>query len=221
MAKDKKKLKKKDKVKVKDKAKAKAKALKAQAQKEVKAKAKKAQEAAAAKAKALKAGVGKKTAEATKAVEKKTAEVSKAVEEKTAEATKVVEGKAAEASKMVEKIKRDAEPIIAQGMHTLGMDPLKITTPDDEGLTKLSSFFKIFADPTRLRILYALAEGPKCVADIAAAAGVTQGATSHQLRSMKQEKLVDFERDGKQVIYSLADDRVQTLLAQGYSYINE
>ena len=81
--------------------------------------------------------------------------------------------------------------------------------------------FTIFADPTRLKILFSLVEGPKCVADISAAAGVTQGATSHQLRNMKQESVVDFVRDGKQVIYSLADDRVQALLAQGLSYIDE
>lgn len=85
----------------------------------------------------------------------------------------------------------------------------------------LSNLFKIFADPTRLKILFSLVEGPKCVADISAAAGVTQGATSHQLRNMKQESVVDFVRDGKQVIYSLADDRVQALLAQGLSYIDE
>ena len=85
----------------------------------------------------------------------------------------------------------------------------------------LSKLFKSFADPTRLKILFSLVEGPKCVADISAAAGVTQGATSHQLRNMKQESVVDFVRDGKQVIYSLADDRVQALLAQGLSYIDE
>ena len=85
----------------------------------------------------------------------------------------------------------------------------------------LSNLFKIFADPTRLKILFSLVEGPKCVADISAAAGVTQGATSHQLRNMKQESVVDFVRDGKQVIYSLADDRVQALLAPGLSYIDE
>lgn len=93
--------------------------------------------------------------------------------------------------------------------------------PDDQTLFSLANLFKIFSDPTRLRILFSLVDGPRCVADISAAAGVTQGATSHQLRSMKQEQLVDFERDGKQVFYSLADNRVQTLLAQGLSYIGE
>ena len=93
--------------------------------------------------------------------------------------------------------------------------------PEENMLYGLSNLFKIFADPTRLKILFSLVEGPKCVADISAAAGVTQGATSHQLRNMKQESVVDFVRDGKQVIYSLADDRVQALLAQGLSYIDE
>lgn len=101
------------------------------------------------------------------------------------------------------------------------MQPMNFKMPTEESLFSLANLFKIFADPTRLKILYSLVEGPKCVADIARAAGVTQGATSHQLRSMKQERLVDFVRDGKQVIYSLADDRVQTLLAQGYSYISD
>lgn len=101
------------------------------------------------------------------------------------------------------------------------MEPMNFKMPTEESLFSLANLFKIFADPTRLKILYSLVEGPKCVADIARAAGVTQGATSHQLRSMKQERLVDFVRDGKQVIYSLADDRVQTLLAQGYSYISD
>lgn len=93
--------------------------------------------------------------------------------------------------------------------------------PDDQTLFALANLFKIFSDPTRLRILFSLVDGPRCVADISEAAGVTQGATSHQLRSMKQEHLVDFERDGKQVFYSLSDNRVQTLLAQGLSYIGE
>ena len=101
------------------------------------------------------------------------------------------------------------------------MEPVDFKMPTEESLFSLANFFKIFADPTRLKILYSLVEGPKCVADIARAAGVTQGATSHQLRSMKQERLVDFVRDGKQVIYSLADNRVETLLSQGYSYISD
>ncbi len=93
--------------------------------------------------------------------------------------------------------------------------------PDEDTLYDLANLFKIFADPTRLRILYSLIDGPRCVADISELAGVTQGATSHQLRSMKQERLVKFVRKGKQVFYSIADDRVQVMLAHGLSYIEE
>ncbi len=107
------------------------------------------------------------------------------------------------------------------GKHAIRKDHVPFAMPEEETLYGLANLFKIFADSTRLRILFSLVEGPKCVADISAAAGVTQGATSHQLRSMKQERIVDFVRDGKQVIYSLADDRVQGLLAQGLSYIEE
>lgn len=108
-----------------------------------------------------------------------------------------------------------------EGKHAIRKDYVAFTMPGEETLYGLANLFKIFADATRLRILFALVEGPKCVADISEAAGVTQGATSHQLRSMKQERIVDFVRDGKQVIYSLADERVQSLLAQGLSYIDE
>lgn len=107
------------------------------------------------------------------------------------------------------------------GKHAIRKDHPAFAMPEEETLYGLANMFKIFADSTRLKILFSLVEGPKCVADISAAAGVTQGATSHQLRSMKQERIVDFVRDGKQVIYSLADDRVQSLLAQGLSYIDE
>lgn len=103
----------------------------------------------------------------------------------------------------------------------IDIEDVPFELPDEDMLFELADLFKIFADPTRLRILYCLAEGPKCVADISKAAGVTQGATSHQLRSMKQARIVDFVRDGKQVIYSLADSRVKTVLALGYSYIND
>lgn len=124
-----------------------------------------------------------------------------------------------EAAPVAEPAKRPQESVEVEAKAEPERVPLEM--PDEDTLFSLSNLFKIFADPTRLRILYSLAAGPKCVADISEAAGVTQGATSHQLRSMKQERLVDFVRDGKQVIYSLADERVEVLLAQGYAYISE
>ena len=95
------------------------------------------------------------------------------------------------------------------------------TMPDEEILYDLADLFKIFSDTTRIKILYALMNEGKRVADIAEAVGATQSAVSHQLRILKQARLVRFQRDGKNVIYSLADDHVYTMLAQGMSHICE
>lgn len=93
--------------------------------------------------------------------------------------------------------------------------------PEDELLYDLADLFKAFADTTRIKILYALMETDRCVADIADIIGVTQSAVSHQLRVLKQARLVKFQRDGKNVIYSLSDDHVYTMLAQGMTHICE
>ena len=93
--------------------------------------------------------------------------------------------------------------------------------PSEEMLYDLADLFKVFADTTRIKILYALMDGDMCVADIAEVVDVTQSAVSHQLRSMKQAHLVKFRRDGKQIIYSLSDNHVYTMLAQGLSHICE
>ncbi len=95
------------------------------------------------------------------------------------------------------------------------------TMPDDELLYDLADLFKAFADTTRIKILYALMETDRCVADIADIIGATQSAVSHQLRVLKQARLVKFQRDGKNVIYSLSDDHVYTMLAQGMTHICE
>ena len=95
------------------------------------------------------------------------------------------------------------------------------TMPDDELLYDLADLFKVFADTTRIKILYALMENDRCVADIADIIGATQSAVSHQLRVLKQARLVKFQRDGKNVIYSLSDNHVYTVLAQGMTHICE
>lgn len=145
-----------------------------------------------------------------------TSDEPKAQDAKQAEATTEAAHAAASEPKAVPKSKPEPKP-----QHESKKAPQTLEMPDEDKLFALAALFKIFGDPTRLRILFSLAAGPKCVADISQAAQVTQGATSHQLRSMKQEHLVDFVRDGKQVIYSLADERVEALLAQGLSYISE
>lgn len=93
--------------------------------------------------------------------------------------------------------------------------------PDEELLYDLADLFKVFADTTRIKILYALMGHSRCVADIAEIVGATQSAVSHQLRTLKQARLVKFQRDGKNVIYSLSDNHVYTMLAQGMTHICE
>ena len=93
--------------------------------------------------------------------------------------------------------------------------------PDEELLYDLADLFKVFADTTRIKILYALMGHNRCVADIAEIVGATQSAVSHQLRTLKQARLVKFQRDGKNVIYSLSDNHVYTMLAQGMTHICE
>ena len=96
-----------------------------------------------------------------------------------------------------------------------------LQTPDEEILYDLADLFKVFADTTRIKILYALMNEGLCVADIAEEVGVSQSAVSHQLRILKQAHLVKFRRDGKQIVYSLSDDHVYTMLSQGLSHICE
>lgn len=93
--------------------------------------------------------------------------------------------------------------------------------PNEEMLYDLADLFKVFADTTRIKILYALMEDDLCVACIAETVGVSQSAVSHQLRILKQARLVKFRREGKQVVYSLSDDHVHTVLAQGMNHICE
>lgn len=93
--------------------------------------------------------------------------------------------------------------------------------PDEELLYELADLFKVFGDTTRIKILYALMEQDLCVADLAEIIGASQSAVSHQLRTLKQARLVKFQRDGKNVIYSLSDDHVYTVLAQGMTHICE
>ena len=93
--------------------------------------------------------------------------------------------------------------------------------PDEEILYDLAELFKIFGDSTRIKILYVLFESEMCVCDIASLLGMTQSAISHQLRSLKQSRLVKARREGKTVFYSLADGHVRTILDQGMEHVAE
>ncbi|MDF2886520.1 MAG: transcriptional regulator, ArsR family [Lacrimispora sp.] len=93
--------------------------------------------------------------------------------------------------------------------------------PKEQQLLDLADFFKIFGDPTRIRILYVLSQSEMCVCDIANLLQMGQSAISHQLRVLKQMRLVKFRREGKTVFYSLADGHIETILAQGMEHISE
>ena len=93
--------------------------------------------------------------------------------------------------------------------------------PGDERLYDLAELFKVFGDSTRIKILYALFEAELCVCDIAQLLALTQSAVSHQLRVLKNARLVKPRRDGKTVFYSLADDHVRKIIAQGMEHVEE
>lgn len=93
--------------------------------------------------------------------------------------------------------------------------------PPEEELQDLAELFRIFGDPTRLKILYVLLCSEMCVQDIADLLGMNQSAISHQLRVLKQSRLVKGRRDGKTIFYSLADDHIVSILGQGLDHIEE
>ena len=95
------------------------------------------------------------------------------------------------------------------------------TLPDETELYDLAELFKVFGDSTRIRILYVLFEAEVCVCDLAAALNMTQSAISHQLKILKQNRLIKSRREGKSVFYSLADDHVRAIIAQGQEHIEE
>jgi len=93
--------------------------------------------------------------------------------------------------------------------------------PSDEVLADTAELFKVFGDPTRVKILFVLMDSELCVCDIATALGMQQSAISHQLRVLKQASLVKNRRDGKTIYYSLADSHVKTILYQGVEHVTE
>ena len=101
------------------------------------------------------------------------------------------------------------------------VDQVNETMPDEEILYDLAELFKIFGDSTRIKILYVLFESEMCVCDIANLLGMSQSAISHQLRALKQSKLVKYRREGKTVFYALADGHVRTILDQGMEHVAE
>ncbi len=105
--------------------------------------------------------------------------------------------------------------------HQARLEAVRSQMPEDELLCDLGDLFKVFGDTTRIKILYSLFESELCVCAIAELLGMTQSAISHQLKVLKDAKLVRSRREGKTVYYSLADDHVSLIIGQGYNHITE
>jgi ArsR family transcriptional regulator len=115
----------------------------------------------------------------------------------------------------------DKHECTCQGHGQELVDDINEDMPAEELLYDLAELFKVFGDSTRIRILYVLFESEMCVCDIAEVLGMTQSAISHQLRVLKQNRLVRFRREGKSIIYSLADDHVRSIINQGFEHVME
>lgn len=104
---------------------------------------------------------------------------------------------------------------------TKKIDAIDIPMPDEEIMYDLAELYKVFGDSTRIKILYVLFESEMCVQDISNVIGMTQSAVSHQLRVLKNSKLVKYRREGKTIYYSLADGHVRSIMNQGIEHIEE
>lgn len=122
--------------------------------------------------------------------------------------------------KMTEHI-HDEECCDSVEVHEELLQIVQEKMPPEEELYDLAELFKVFGDSTRIRILFVLFEAEVCVCDLAQALHMTQSAVSHQLKILKQNKLVKSRREGKSVFYSLADSHVRTIIDQGRDHIEE
>ncbi len=105
--------------------------------------------------------------------------------------------------------------------HTALISSVNAQMPDEELLYDLAELYKVFGDSTRIKILYVLFEAEMCVGDIAELLSISPSAISHQLRVLKANKLVKFRREGKTMLYSLADDHVRTIIGTGMEHLCE
>ena len=116
---------------------------------------------------------------------------------------------------------RQIERCDCEVIHEVVVNQVGAKMPQEDTLFDLAELFKVFGDSTRIRILWALDEAEMCVCDIAFLLNMTQSAISHQLRVLKQAKLVKNRREGKSIFYSLDDEHVKRILNQGLIHNNE
>lgn len=110
------------------------------------------------------------------------------------------------------------------GIHDEIINRVKLKMIKDEVIEDIGQFFKVFGDGTRLKIMNALLHEEMCVCDIAKLLNMSQSSISHQLRVLRQSKIVKNRRDGKVMYYSLDDEHIRAILDQGiahYSHHNK
>ena len=119
----------------------------------------------------------------------------------------------------------EQEPILEQcdymHLHEKVIEQVQEEMPEEEILYDLAELFKVFGDSTRIKILYVLFQSEMCVCDIAQLLDMNQSAISHQLRVLKQAKLIKSRREGKSVFYSLDDSHVRMILSMGMEHAKE
>ena len=119
------------------------------------------------------------------------------------------------------KTKTAADSCDCNVIHEDVVNKVKARMPEEETLLDLAELFKVFGDSTRVRIISVLLHSQMCVCDIAALLGMSKSAISHQLRVLRQSRLVKYRREGKEVYYSLNDKHVEKIFRQGLVHINE
>lgn len=117
--------------------------------------------------------------------------------------------------------KNSVETCITKGIHRDTIRAVKRNMPDPIALYDAADLFKLFSDSTRLGIIWALSESEMCVCDLCALLKMKQSAVSHQLKNLKQSRVVKARRDGKVIYYSLEDDHILRLLNLGMEHVRE
>jgi DNA-binding transcriptional ArsR family regulator len=116
---------------------------------------------------------------------------------------------------------KDETVCACEQVHEDAVNGAKRTMLEENDYIALSTLYKMFADPTRIKLLHALEQSEMCVCDLAALLGMTKSAISHQLKALRLLDLVKFRKEGQNVFYSLADDHVKLIIDMGLEHINE
>ena len=110
---------------------------------------------------------------------------------------------------------------LGQIVHPDVLDMVQQAMPDEETMLSMAELFKLFGDGTRVKILCALSQSEMCVCDLTVLLGLSQSAVSHQLRLLKQSRLVNTRREGKMIYYTLNDDHIDQIFAQALEHARE